>query len=107
MLAARRTSRGHPHEVLERYGLHYGVPQVTGYTGQTVVVYRYRASINHGRNMDETWTIHGQLTKIARGTWGQDDEWVTLTNRGDWGWLGQVLVGTGPLSAKRIDRWRN
>ena len=23
-----------------------------------------RASINHGRTMDETWTIHGQLASI-------------------------------------------
>ena len=28
-------------------------------------------------------------------------------NRGDWGWLGQVLVGAVPLSAKRIATWRN
>ena len=24
----------------------------------------FRASINHGRTMDETWTIHGQLASI-------------------------------------------
>ena len=28
-------------------------------------------------------------------------------HRGDWGWLGHVLVGTVPLCAKRIARWRN
>ena len=26
-----------------------------------------------------------------------------IVYRGDWGWLGQVVVGTVPLSAKRVD----
>ena len=29
------------------------------------------------------------------------------TCRGDWGWLGQVLVGTVSLSAKRVAIWRH
>ena len=35
------------------------VPKSTGPLQQDSTHSKYRASINHGRNMDETWPIHG------------------------------------------------
>ena len=32
---------------------------------------------------------------------------IILMTRGDWCWLGQVLVGTVPISAKRFAIWRH
>ena len=43
----------------------------------------------------------------AVSNWQKHAKYSVLICRGDWGWLGQVLVGTVPLSAKRVARLRH
>ena len=68
-----------------------------GWNGHGSSCLQYR---NHAENQ--------RLIKSYAASFASDDIFVIdISNRGDLGWLGQVLVGTVPLSAKRIARWRN